>query len=140
MNVVLDTNILVAGLRSRHGASNAVLRLVATRRLVPLCSTALFLEYETVLLRPEQQLAHGLRPAAIEQFLAAFAAAALPVELHFRWRPQLQDPADEMVLETAVNGRPHYLVTHNERHFRAAADRFGIKLQSPGTLLKELNR
>jgi len=34
--VVLDTSVVVAGLRTRAAAGNAVLRLVANRRLVPL--------------------------------------------------------------------------------------------------------
>jgi hypothetical protein len=39
-----------------------------------------------------------------EGFLRALAAAAEPVEISFRWRPQLRDPTDELMLETAVNG------------------------------------
>ena len=68
--VVLDTSIVVAALRTRRGAANAVLRLVARRRLVVLATPPLFLEYEEVLKRPEQQLVHGLAVAAIDDFLA----------------------------------------------------------------------
>ena len=76
MRVVLDTSVLVAGLRSQLGASNRVLLAVAGRRCVPLVTTAVFLEYEAVLLRPEQQLATGMNPADVEGFLAALASAA----------------------------------------------------------------
>ena len=58
--IVMDTSIIVAALRTRRGAANAVLRLVAQRRLVALATPPLFLEYEDVLKRPEQQLVHGL--------------------------------------------------------------------------------
>ncbi|WP_281405496.1 PIN domain-containing protein [Mesorhizobium sp. B2-6-4] len=58
--IVLDTNVLTAGLRSRNGASFAILQLIADRQIRPLVTTALFLEYETVLARPEQVAAHGL--------------------------------------------------------------------------------
>ena len=133
----MDTNILVAALRSRDGASNAFLRLVARRRIVPLCTTALFLEYEAVLSRPEQRLIHGLDVVSIRRFLAAFAAAAEPVEVHFLWRPQMSDPADEMVLEAAVNGRAEVIVTHNLRDFTAAAEKFGLRVVAPGQALKE---
>ena len=71
MRVVLDTSVLVAGLRSRLGASNRVLVEVAEGRCTPLVTTALFLEYEAVLLRPEQRLATGMSPEDIEGFLAA---------------------------------------------------------------------
>ena len=60
MRVVLDTSVLVAGLRSRLGASNRLLALVAEGRCVPLVTTAVFLEYEDVLLRPEHRLATGM--------------------------------------------------------------------------------
>ena len=58
--IVLDTSVVVAGLRTQLGAGNAVLRLVATRRLVALATPPLFLEYEDVLKRSEHRLAHGL--------------------------------------------------------------------------------
>ena len=140
MRVVLDTSVLVAGLRSRRGASNLVLVAVAEVRCVPLVSTAMFLEYEAVLLRAEQRLATGMSAPDINAFLAAFASAAEPVEINFRWRPQLRDPADEMVLETAVNGKARAIVTHNIRDFRSAADDFGIRIITPAEFVKELKQ
>jgi putative PIN family toxin of toxin-antitoxin system len=137
LRIVLDTSVLVAGLRSRTGASNAVLRQVAQGRIVPLVAPALFLEYEAVLKRVEHRLAHGLDLAAVDQFLAAFASAAEPVEVNFQWRPQLADANDEMVLETAVNGRADALVTLNVKDFAMAAPRFGLRVLRPGQLLKE---
>ena len=136
--VVLDTSILVAGLRSRFGASNALLREVAVGRLTPLVAPALFLEYEAVLKRAEQRLVHGLDLGAVDGFLAAFASASEPVEVSFQWRPQLADANDEMVLETAVNGRADALVTHNVKDFIGAAPRFGLRVLKPGDLLKEI--
>jgi putative PIN family toxin of toxin-antitoxin system len=138
VRVVLDTSVVVAGLRSQLGASNRVLLAVAERRCVPLVSTAIFLEYEAVLQRPEQQLASGMNPKDVEGFLAAFASAAEPVELNFLWRPQLRDPADEMILEAAVNGRAAAVVTHNVGDFRPATMRFGVRTLTPAEFLKEL--
>lgn len=140
MRVVLDTSVLVAGLRSRLGASNRVLVAVAEGRCVPLVTTALFLEYEAVLLRPEQQLATGLNPSEIEGFLAALASAAEPIEVSFLWRPQLRDPADELVLEAAVNGRAKAILTHNVTDFRVSAQRFGVATLTPAEFLKELRK
>ncbi len=140
MRVVLDTSVLVAGLRSRLGASNRVLVAVAGRRCVPLVTTAVFLEYEAVLLRPEQQLATGMNPEDVEGFLAAFASAAEAVELNFLWRPQLRDPADELILEAAVNGRADAVVTHNVRDFRSATLHFGILILTPVEFLEELRK
>jgi putative PIN family toxin of toxin-antitoxin system len=138
LRVVLDTSVIVAALRSRDGAGNAVLRKVARAALRPLVTPALFLEYEAVLKRPEQRLAHGLDLPSIDEFLSALASAAEPVEVSFQWRPQLADPGDEMVLETAVNGRADRLVTYNLRHFAGPAQRFGIRALPPGELLREM--
>jgi putative PIN family toxin of toxin-antitoxin system len=136
--MVLDTSVVIAAFRSRHGASSRLLRLVALGRIRPLVTTALFLEYESVLKRPEQRLACGMSIRAVERVLAALAAACEPVEVRFRWRPQLADPGDELVLEAAVNGRADALVTHNIRDFGAAAPRFGLWVASPGEVVRRI--
>ena len=136
--IVLDTSVVVAGLRTRSGAGNAVLRLVANRRLVPLATPPLFLEYEDVLKRPEQRLAHGLTPEAIDEFLAELAALIEPVEVHFLWRPQVRDPNDEMVLEAAINGQADGLVTYNIADFGLAGERFAIPIVRPADLLRKV--
>ncbi|BAK65455.1 hypothetical protein SLG_07800 [Sphingobium sp. SYK-6] len=136
--VVLDTDVIVTALRSAEGGSNAVLRHAALGRLTPLVTPALFLEYEAVLKRPEQRLAHGLGLREIDRFLAALASASEAVEVSFQWRPQLSDPNDEMVLEAAVNGRADALITHNVRDFVKGAQRFGLHVLRPGDVLKEL--
>ncbi|OYU34236.1 putative toxin-antitoxin system toxin component, PIN family [Novosphingobium sp. PASSN1] len=140
LSVVLDTDILVTALRSAGGGSNALLREVARGRQRPLVTPALFLEYEAVLRRPEQQRIHGLDFAEIDRFLAAFASASLAVEVSFQWRPQLSDPNDEMVLEAAINGHADALVTHNVRDFSTGAARFGLRVLRPGELLKEMRQ
>jgi len=100
-------------------------------------SPALFLEYEAVLVRMENLSAANLTSAEARIFLRGIAEAITPVSLNFIWRPQLKDPADEMVLETAVNGVARYLATFNKRHFSPATERFGIKVISPGALLTQ---
>jgi putative PIN family toxin of toxin-antitoxin system len=138
--LVVDTSVIVAGLRSQLGASNRILTLVAERRLVPLVTTALFLEYEDVLNRPEQRLATGMSMEDIVGFLAALASAAEPVDVHFMWRPQLADPADEIVLEAAVNGRASAIVTHNVRDFLPATRDFEIEVITPSVMLQRMRK
>jgi len=138
--IVLDTSVVVAGLRTRLGAGSAVLRLVAEGRLIALATPPLFLEYEDVLKRPEQRLAHGLTIEEVDEFLAEFAALVEPVELHFRWRPQSRDPNDEMLIEAAINGRADALVAYNTVDFIATGERFGIRVLSPAELLRKVRR
>ena len=135
---MLDTSVIVAALRSRSGASNRILELVGRGRLRPLATTALFLEYEDVLQRPENRLATGMRPQDVEDFLAALASVTEGVDVNFRWRPQLKDPKDEFVLEAAVNGQADALVTHNIRDFESAARLFGVRILLPRDVVKEL--
>ena len=136
--IVLDTSVVVAGLRTRLGAGNAVLRLVVNRRLILLATPPLFIEYEDVLKRPEQRLAHGLALEDVDEFLAELAALIEPVEVHFLWRPQTRDPNDEMVLEAAINSQADALVTYNVRDFALPGERFGISVLGPGELLKKV--
>ncbi|HEY1934881.1 MAG TPA: putative toxin-antitoxin system toxin component, PIN family [Acetobacteraceae bacterium] len=133
---MLDTSVLFAGLRSNLGASSRLIDLVADRIVTPLVSTPLFLEYEDVLKRPEQLRAMATTEAGVEGFLSALASASEAVEIHYKWRPQLRDPGDEMVLETAINGRAAALVTHNLRDLAGAGQRFGIQVIRPGEALR----
>jgi putative PIN family toxin of toxin-antitoxin system len=130
--------VLVAALRSQDGASYQLLARVARGSLTILASPALFLEYEDVLLRPSQIRAHGLTEGEVHRILLALAKLLEPVDIHYRWRPQLPDPADELVLDIAVNGRADALVTHNRRHFVSVVRIFGIPVLTPGEMLRRL--
>lgn len=134
---VFDTNILVAAARSRNGASFALLQALRNRRFVALVSVPLMLEYETVLKRPEHLAVGGRSGAMTDAFLDALSLFIEPVHLHYLWRPQLRDPADEMVLETALNGRADALVTLNVADF-AAAGHFRLEVATPGAFLRRL--
>ena len=118
-------------MRSPAGASAAILRAARQERTTLLVSVALALEYEAVCCRAEHRLASGLSEREADVFVAAIIALAEPVETHFRWRPQLRDASDEMVLETAVNGGAEALVTFNTRHFGSAPAAFGIEVLLP---------
>ena len=92
---------------------------------------ALALEYEAVCRKAEHRLASGLSEREVDIFLTAVIAQAEPVKTHFLWRPQLRDAGDEMVLETAVNGRADAVVTFNLRDFGKAPSRFGVEVLLP---------
>ena len=138
--VVLDTNILVAGLASRNGASHQLLRRCYQGEFEIIASVPLWLEYEAILKRSEIRKMHGLSARDIDHLLNALAIFVKPTTLHYLWRPQLSDPGDEMVLETAFNSAADALITFNLADFRLAAARFGITLLLPADFLKILKR
>lgn len=138
MRLVLDTDVIVAAVRSDQGASRQLLLAALDRRVAVLASVPLMLEYESVLTRPEQLDEIGVTAAEIGEVLDALAAMAEPVTLRFLWRPQLKDPDDEMVLETAVSGRADRIATFNIRHLATAARTFGIRAERPGSIWREI--
>jgi putative PIN family toxin of toxin-antitoxin system len=140
MRVVLDTATMVAAIRSNAGASNRLVVLALERRLTMLVSTPLLLEYEAVMTRPEHLAASGLQASEVSGIIDAVTFVAEPVHLAFHWRPSLRDADDDMVLETAANGRADMIVTMNERDFKGVARTFGIAVLPPGKALAELER
>lgn len=140
MRVVLDTDVVVAALRSDRGASRQLLIAALEGRIQALASVPLMLEYEAVLTRPEQLAGTGLTASEVNVVLDALASIVEPLALHFIWKPRLKDPADEMVLDTAVNGGADHLATFNVRHLREAAISFGIQVRPPREILAKIRR
>jgi predicted nucleic acid-binding protein len=134
---VLDTDVLVAAFRSGAGASRQVLEAARAHRFELLLSVALMLEYESVLTRPEHLAACGASREDVSAVLDELALVAKRVELMIRTRPMLPDPNDEMVLETAINGRTD-AITFNERDFRPVAARFRCSVVRPGEIVRGL--
>jgi predicted nucleic acid-binding protein len=98
----------------------------------------MLIEYEAVMSRTEHLSASGLSAEDVGAILDAVAAVAEPIRLAFLWRPALRDPDDDMVLETAANGRADAIVTFNAGDFVVSSDRFGVRVLSPGAALKLL--
>jgi putative PIN family toxin of toxin-antitoxin system len=140
MRVVLDTSVVVSAVRSRHGASNRLLRLAHSGVFQILATPALFLEYEEVIARPEHRAVHGMTPERMHAFLIGLAAIIEPVRIFYQWRPQMQDADDEMVLETAINGRADVIATHNLKDFADAASKFNVRVAPPARLVWEVMR
>jgi len=140
MIYVLDTNVLVAGIRSPGGASAEILRRVIQGRIGVAGSVPLFLEYESVLLRSEHLQAAGASAQDVLNVLDVLASMVQKVDIQFLWRPQLKDPNDDLVLELAVNalglGAPVSIVTFNRKDFLPQAERFSIGLLTPRQLFQ----
>jgi putative PIN family toxin of toxin-antitoxin system len=138
--VALDTNVLVAALRSDRGASRQLLLGALERSYQLVASVPLMIEDEAVLSRAEHVLASGLSAEEVQTLLDAVAMVVDPVRLAYLWRPLLRDTEDDMVLETAINGRAEILVTLNLRHFEAAKGMFDVVILSPADALEWLRK
>jgi putative PIN family toxin of toxin-antitoxin system len=137
MSIVLDTDVMVAAMRSPRGASAELLRQVLTGSQRALASVPLFTEYEAVMTREEHLSAACATADDVRNLLDVLASIIEPVEIRYLWRPQLSDADDDMVLECAVNGGAQYLVTFNVADFAKAAGRFNVNVLVPGKMLKE---
>jgi predicted nucleic acid-binding protein len=126
-------------MRSPRGGSAELLRRVDSGKATMLLTVALALEYEAVCTLAEHRLASGLSSSEVGIYLDGLIGMAEPVRSYFRWRPQLRDPGDELVLEAAVNGQANAIVTFNERHLREAR-KFGIAVIRPAEVLRRMNK
>jgi predicted nucleic acid-binding protein len=136
--VVMDTDVLVAAVRSDRGASRVLLTAALERRYEVLASVPLMLQYESVLTRSEHLVAAGISEADLQVLLDAIALVTVPVRISYLWRPMLPDPDDDLVLETAVNGHAKAVITFNRRHFDSAAARFGLEILAPVEAVRRL--
>jgi putative PIN family toxin of toxin-antitoxin system len=138
MRLTLDTDVIIAALRSRTGASNALLYALREGQFEAVASVPMLFEYEAVLMRPEQRQAIGMSVEEVGFFLDGLAALLLPVVPYFLWRPLLRDPDDEMVLDAAVNGRADAIVTFNVQDFLLEARQFQLEVWTPREALRRL--
>jgi putative PIN family toxin of toxin-antitoxin system len=129
--IILDTNLLVAALRSKHGASFALLTLVGNQRFELALSVPLVFEYEDVVMREEL----GIDASLAQSVINYLCQIAIRNETYFLWRPFLRDAKDDMVLEAAVTAQCSHIVTFNTRDF-SGIEQFGIQALWPGDFLK----
>ena len=133
--VVIDTNVLLAALRSQRGAAHRLLRLIGDERWQINLSVPLVLEYEDVIKRFEAGLV--LSVEEIDDILDFICSAANLREIFYLWRPVLPDPKDDFILELAVESQCDFIITYNIKDF-AGAEKFGIKAITPQDFLREL--
>jgi predicted nucleic acid-binding protein len=138
VRILLDTDVIVAAMRSPRGASAELLRRIDDGKATMILSVALALEYEAKCMLAEHRLPAGLTGVEAGIFVDGLIAMAEPVQSYFRWRPQLHDPGDELVLEAAVNGRAEAIVTFNIKDLRDAERSFVIAVIRPGEALKRI--
>jgi predicted nucleic acid-binding protein len=134
--LILDTSVLIAGMRSSLGASFVLLDLVGTGRFTIGLSAALVLEYEATCMKSLSAL--NLSADDIKELLDYFCHVGKQSAIRFRVRPSVADPDDELVLEAAIASGSEWIVTHNIGDMAAGAARYGIEVITPGEALRRL--
>ncbi len=133
--VVIETNVIIVGLRSRQGSAFQLLQLIGNDLFEINISVPVILEYQDVLLR---QLPHlQLTNTDIEDLIDYYCAVGRKHEIFYLWRPTLRDPNDEMLLELAVKAQCKYIITFNKRDFQGI-EKFSLVAITPYEFLKEL--
>ncbi|HET9679920.1 MAG TPA: putative toxin-antitoxin system toxin component, PIN family [Gammaproteobacteria bacterium] len=134
----MDTDVIIAALRSPTGASAALLGKALEHKIIMLASVPLFFEYEAKCTSPTHWTAAGLTREQANTFVTGLAALIEPIKTHYLWRPMLHDANDEMVLEAAVNGSADAIVTFNLRDYGTAPESFGIPVLTPAIALRRV--
>jgi putative PIN family toxin of toxin-antitoxin system len=135
--IVIDTNVLIAGLRSNRGRAFQLLSLVGTDAFDIHLSVPLVFEYEEVLLRELPRLA--MSESDVQSLINYHCAAAQHHEIFFLWRPYLTDADDDMLLELAVKAGCEFIVTFNKTDF-AGIDKFGLQAVTPAEFLTRIGK
>ncbi len=133
--IVIDTNVLIAAMRSKRGASFKLLSLIGESKFEFVLSVPLFLEYEDVALRQVEKI--GISRKAVHAILDRLCFFADHREIYFLWRPFLSDPKDDMVLELAVEARCDFIVSYNKSDF-AGIEKFGLYVINPKEFLERI--
>jgi putative PIN family toxin of toxin-antitoxin system len=133
--IVIDTNVIVAALRSRRGASHRLLRLIDSGKFEINISVPLVLEYEDAGKRILDEI--GLREEDIEDVIDYICKVANHHKIYYLWRPFLRDPKDDMVLELAVSGSCEIIVTYNVKDF-GGVEEFGLKVMTAVEFLEQI--
>ena len=111
---VVDTNVLVSALLSRHADASTVKVVEAfqERKFKLLFNREIFSEYYDVLLRPRLKLPEEKVQKLISQIGSdGIASNRLHSDEHF------PDPKDVVFYEVAMSKEDAYLVTGNKKHF-----------------------
>ncbi len=140
IKIVIDTNVILPALMSREGVSNKFMIWVFSNNIkINVISNTLVTEYEDVLLRRKnRKLYPQFSKEDITSFIDDVCLISHHQKINFLWRPFLKDIKDDMVLETAFNGKCDYIITYNLKDFHGVKDKFGIQIITPKEFLKKV--
>jgi predicted nucleic acid-binding protein len=133
MRAIIDTNVVFEGITKKGNASGYCIEAWLAGLFKPCVSSALAFEYTDVLSRKLS----GMRWRVIKPVLSVLLSKAEFVPIYFTWRPSSPDPADDHLIDCAMNaGAP--IVTWNIKDFRDARTLLGLSIMTPAEFLNLL--
>ena len=129
MEIVIDTNVLVAGLLSPFGACGEIVRMVSSGELTLSFDARIISEYNEVLRRPRFGF-EDEKAATLLDYIVYRGQAIAPSPLSH----SLPDTDDEPFLEVTLASQSVCLVTGNQKHFPTERCQ-GAKIMSPNEFL-----
>ncbi|MFM2431411.1 MAG: hypothetical protein RLZZ511_2624 [Cyanobacteriota bacterium] len=132
--LIVDTNVLISGLRSKQGASYQLLTRLKDDHWQINISVPLILEYETLLNRESAVL--QIDSTIINRILNDICAIANHHEIFYIWRPTVKDPNDDFLVDLAIKAQADYIITYNQKDLSPSTRQFGLKVITPKEFLQ----
>ena len=133
--IVIDTNVILAGLKSNKGASYKLLTILNDQRFQINISTTLVFEYEEILKREQQKI--GLNNEDIDNFINGICYLANHHQLFYIWRPLAKDKDDDFLIDLALKCQAQFIVSYNQKDLQPV-EKLGISILTPKQFLQLL--
>ncbi len=137
MKIVIDTNIIIAGMMSSKGYSHQLIKDMDKNLFTPCLSVPLLYEYEEKL--KEHLCPEPFTHDEIDEFLDYVCSVSEETKIFYLWRPHLKDPFDDHVLEVALASSSNYIVTFNKKDFKNI-EQYGVQVVNPGEFYNIIER
>ncbi len=131
--IVIDTNVLVAALKSKKGFSYKLLSIIDDKRFQMVISVPLILEYEDAMKRDRSKI--GFNKSDLDDVLDYICLIVEKRQIYYLWRPFLKDPKDDMLLELAFESECDYIISFNKKDF-LGIEFFDIEVVTPKEFLE----
>lgn len=138
IRAVLDTNVFVSGIKSQKTPPGQIVDAWRKKQFTVVTSPQLLLEIHEVLRRPAILELLKKTPEEVDEFVQNLIQKTFVTEGKLELDVLKNDPDDNMVLATAIEGQAVYLVTGNAKHF-PSEEYQGIKIVTPQEFISILS-
>jgi len=140
MRLVFDTNILVSAFIAKHGHSSNLLELALTLKSIKLVmSQPILREFEDVLMRDEVRDRFSFTHQEVRRRTKALRKSSVIVPVKSSFKVVRDDPKDDVVLNTAYDGKADYVVSGDRDLLRIRRFK-GIRIVNPRQMMEIISK